>query len=159
MYVRQTFYLFIFCLTEFHFLFCFCNRKMSTTSKLFKVTFTPATLLAATLLGTFCVCADHFINIPQVNSVYILGVLADNLTHGIVGLWSWAIAKYKLGQSVKQYVMEVMVCGIAASAVDVDHFIAAQSFYMKVKFIHFFLYPFFMPSSQSSSKVTGHCHK
>ncbi|XP_072019751.1 transmembrane protein 267-like [Amphiura filiformis] len=96
-----------------------------------KTTFTPATLLAASLLGTFCVWADHFIAIPEVNSVCTRRAMADSLTHGIVGLLTWAIVMYRLSTSKKRYALEVMVCGMAASALDVDHFIAAKSLHLK----------------------------
>ncbi|KAK7497776.1 hypothetical protein BaRGS_00010910 [Batillaria attramentaria] len=51
--------------------------------------------------------------------------LQDSITHGVVGMLSWAVVETPGLEACKW--MSCVVCGILASAIDVDHFLAAKS--------------------------------
>ena len=63
---------------------------------------------------------------------HLFRVMTDNLTHGLVGGWCWAVACLLAGWSGRCNVVETFLCFAMASAVDVDHFIAARSIFLKV---------------------------
>lgn len=57
----------------------------------------------------------------------------DNMTHGAIGLLSWHIVTGHLGElSLSMRVCAVVLCGLMASAVDLDHFAAAKSLRIQV---------------------------
>lgn len=65
--------------------------------------------------------------------LHIFQALFDNATHSIIGGLSWVIVcnickRYNSYQTI----CEVAVCALVASIIDLDHFIVAKSFYLKV---------------------------
>ena len=73
--------------------------------------------------------------------------LVDSGTHGSVGAISWLIvligSKLWEDDNKRIYlVCEVLLCGMAASFIDIDHFIAAGSFSIKVSCTKWISYPF-----------------
>ncbi|KAL1131540.1 hypothetical protein AAG570_011157 [Ranatra chinensis] len=63
--------------------------------------------------------------------------LCDSCTHGLVALLSWLALILRTGRCQGggwPYVpwLEVLLCGILGSAIDIDHFIAARSFDLKL---------------------------
>lgn len=89
-----------------------------------------------------CVLGDYFIS--NANSILGLGtqlsrVLVDSFTHGFVGFLSWAIII-----DFSMFGMDMLECSgcmVLAMLVDTDHFIAARSLQLKVRFhvaIHIF---------------------
>uniref|UniRef100_A0AAY4AFU3 Transmembrane protein 267 n=2 Tax=Denticeps clupeoides TaxID=299321 RepID=A0AAY4AFU3_9TELE len=91
-------------------------------------TFSTASLLASTGLGVFCLLADHFLQLPFIQHHVWLRAVLDNNVHGIVGLWSWAIV---IGLRKKSDFYEVVLAGILASIIDLDHFYLAGSLSLK----------------------------
>ena len=87
-------------------------------------TFSSASLLASTGLGVFCVAADHALQLPFIQHHLWLRALLDNATHGLIGLWSWAIV---IGLRKKSDLYEILLAGLLASLVDADHFFMAGS--------------------------------
>jgi hypothetical protein len=60
--------------------------------------------------------------------------VVDNLTHGAIGLLTWHIVTAHLADlSFTARLSEVMLCGLLASAIDLDHFAAARSFRIQVQ--------------------------
>jgi hypothetical protein len=59
--------------------------------------------------------------------------VADNLTHGAIGLLTWHIVTAHLADlSFTARLSEVILCGLLSSAIDLDHFAAARSFRIQV---------------------------
>lgn len=93
-------------------------------------TFSSASLLASAGLGAFCVAADHALQLPVVQGHQWLRAALDNATHGVVGLWSWAVV---IGLRKRSDVYEVLLAGLLASIIDLDHFYMAGSLSLKVR--------------------------
>lgn len=93
-------------------------------------TFSSASLLASAGLGAFCVVADHALQVPAIQNHLWLRAALDNATHGLVGLWSWAVV---IGLRKKSDVYEVLLAGLLASLIDLDHFYMAGSLSLKVR--------------------------
>ncbi|XP_019622820.1 PREDICTED: transmembrane protein 267-like [Branchiostoma belcheri] len=93
-------------------------------SKLFSVKST----ISSVLLGGFCIAADRVLRLKPVSDHALLRVITDNSAHGLVGLWSWGIVS---GLRTRHDVLHTLLCGLLASLVDTDHFIAARSFRLK----------------------------
>ncbi|XP_075885184.1 transmembrane protein 267 [Nelusetta ayraudi] len=91
-------------------------------------TFSSASLLASAGLGAFCVAADHALQLPVVQGHLWLRAALDNATHGVVGLWSWAVV---IGLRKRSDVYEVLLAGLLASIIDLDHFYMAGSLSLK----------------------------
>lgn len=54
--------------------------------------------------------------------------LADNVTHGVIGFLTWLlVCVHYVHVSAYVLLVESIACGFAASAIDLDHFIAARS--------------------------------
>lgn len=94
-------------------------------------TFSSASLLASAGLGLFCVAADHALQLPLIQHHLWLRAALDNGTHAVVGLWSWAVV---IGLRKKSDVYEVLLAGLLASIIDLDHFYMAGSLSIKVLF-------------------------
>jgi len=59
--------------------------------------------------------------------------IADNMTHGIIGLLSWHIVTAHLADlPFAARLGEIVLCGLLASAIDLDHFAAAGSLRIQV---------------------------
>lgn len=92
-------------------------------------TFSSASLLASAGLGMFCVLADHILQLPITQHHLWMRATLDNATHGLVGLWSWAVV---IGLRKKSDLYEVLLAGLLASIIDLDHFYMAGSLSLKV---------------------------
>ncbi len=98
--------------------------------------------LSSAGLVAFCLCSDHAVygledqwkSLPR---GLLVRAVADNLVHGLVGGWTWANSVMVLGGKLISTVrvLQVACCVAMASAIDLDHFIAAKSMAMKVKFV------------------------
>lgn len=93
-------------------------------------TFSSASLLASAGLGMFCVVADHTLQLSAIQQHLWLRAVLDNATHGLVGLWSWAVV---IGLRKKSDLYEVLLAGLLASIIDLDHFYMAGSLSLKVR--------------------------
>lgn len=93
-------------------------------------TFSSASLLASAGLGVFCVVADHALQLSSVQNHLWLRAALDNATHGLIGLWSWAVV---IGLRKRSDVYEVLLAGLLASIIDLDHFYMAGSLSLKVQ--------------------------
>jgi hypothetical protein len=59
------------------------------------------------------------------------------LTHGAIGLLTWHIVTAHLADvSFTARLSEVTLCGLLASAIDLDHFAAARSLRIQVRRTH-----------------------
>jgi hypothetical protein len=82
------------------------------------------------LLPIFCVFFDEALKISWINSSDILRALFDNSGHGTIAFLSWlAVA----GINNRGFA-ESVLCGVMASAIDLDHFVMAKSYTLKVGF-------------------------
>ncbi|CAL8341534.1 unnamed protein product [Arctogadus glacialis] len=91
-------------------------------------TFSSASLLASAGLGVACVLADHALQLSVLQQQLWLRAGLDNATHALVGLWSWAIV---IGLRKRSDVYEVLLAGLLASLIDLDHFYTAGSLSLK----------------------------
>lgn len=67
---------------------------------------------------------------PVIRSSRHVYALADNLAHGVVAIASWLAM---CGVRGRQDLLNALLCGFIACAIDVDHFVCARSFYLKVR--------------------------
>ena len=81
--------------------------------------------------------------------------MVDSLTHGLVGGFSWAVVTDV--QVDRQRVIECIVCLGLAMSVDVDHFIAAKSFHLKVLTSLFLSDPGLGSATYFDFELTGQC--
>ncbi|XP_023710471.1 transmembrane protein 267 isoform X2 [Cryptotermes secundus] len=83
--------------------------------------------VATVCLGLVALLGDHVVtHYTQYEDVQ---AVADNLTHGAIGLLTWHIVRIHLaGLSLTTQLSEILLCGLLASAIDLDHFAAARSF-------------------------------
>ena len=96
-----------------------------------------ARLLASSAgLVVFCLSADHVIfawedRWKRLPHGAILRAIADNVAHGLVGGWCWAntILLMVGGEEAMSWtrLVQVAVCMLTASVIDLDHFIEARS--------------------------------
>lgn len=88
-------------------------------------------ILRCLLLGLTAVTGDQLV-LNQHNAVR--KALCDNVTHAVIGFITWINVHYYLGQMTffsNRLLVQSLVCGVISSAIDVDHFIAAQSLHIK----------------------------
>jgi hypothetical protein len=91
--------------------------------------------VATVCVGLVALLGDHVV----VHEIVFEDVraVADNLTHGTIGLLTWHIVSTHLADlSFTARLCEVLLCGLLASAIDLDHFAAARSFRIQVQQTH-----------------------
>ena len=76
-----------------------------------------------------CLLGDYLPVKVSGNHGNLWRALIDSLTHGGVGFLSWAVLIQ--ARNLRDF-WECGICGIVAMVIDADHFIAAQSFSLKV---------------------------
>ena len=95
-------------------------------------------VLSSAGLVAFCLCADRVVfswedKWKRLQHGEILRPIADNIVHGIVGGWCWTNVVFALGEHFSVLrILQIATCVAMASAVDLDHFIEAQSLLLKV---------------------------
>lgn len=83
------------------------------------------------LLSVVCVVGDKLVNYTK---IHLFQAIFDNTTHGCVSGLSWFIFRINYKNfSSKQTLLEVGLATLIASLIDLDHFLAAKSFHLKVK--------------------------
>ena len=86
-------------------------------------------LLPYLLLGSICYGFD--VIFLSVQDTFYLKAVVDNTAHGIIALVSWCIISEI---QTRKDLIDAIVCGITACGMDVDHFIAARSFKLQVRY-------------------------
>lgn len=91
-------------------------------------------LLSSAGLVAFCLSADRVVfawedRWRRLQHGMALRAIADNLAHGLVGGWCWAntVLLMREGEASLGRVVQVLLCVLMASAVDLDHFVEARS--------------------------------
>lgn len=98
-------------------------------------------ILRCLLLGLTAVLGDRLVQMNQHDDVK--KALGDNVTHAAIGFITWINVYYNLGKGAfpsGRVLAQCILCALISSAIDVDHFISARSFHLKVFFlksIHF----------------------
>ncbi|XP_033100889.1 transmembrane protein 267-like [Anneissia japonica] len=100
-----------------------------TTSSI-KGILTSANLISASFLGVFCLTCDRLAQTAACRRNRVFAALLDNFTHGIIGSWTWAVVLGGNLNSTKN-LRQIILAGILASCMDVDHFLAARSIHLK----------------------------
>lgn len=86
-------------------------------------------ILADLAILGICVFGDRLLEEPDFTRIGWMRAIIDNSTHGAVGLLSWMVV---LGGGCNSHgAQQIFLCGILASLVDIDHFIAAKSIHLK----------------------------
>lgn len=79
------------------------------------------------LIIIVAVCGDKLL--AKVDH-HVFKAIIDNATHGSIGIFSWALVVISLN-SIRnlrlKHCAEIFGCGVIASLIDLDHFIAARS--------------------------------
>lgn len=90
-------------------------------------------LLLSFLLVFICLTGDWLVQ--HVHKSVHGKAIFDNLTHGLVGLISASIIidKFTSKLTTNDQVFLVLACFIFSALIDVDHFIEAKSFHIKVR--------------------------
>lgn len=86
------------------------------------------------LLPFVCLSFDEALKIPFINKKDVLRSLVDNGGHGGIAFVCWWAVVGTSDLTRKDFA-EMVVCGVIACAIDLDHFISAKSFNLKVKFL------------------------
>ncbi len=107
-------------------------RNMGICFDDLKSVITCRTLFGSLALAGTCLACDHILQLPAVASSTYGGAVVDNFSHGLVGVVSWAVVVVAIPSCSLRQLAEVILCGLLASLLDVDHFIAARSFELKV---------------------------
>ena len=98
-------------------------------------------VLSSVGLGAFCLAADYVVfkreDVWQrVRYGSLVKAALDNVAHALVGGWSWANVILLMAEPFSALrVLQVACCTCMASAIDLDHFIAAGSISLKVSII------------------------
>lgn len=80
------------------------------------------------ILPFLCIFFDEALKISWVNKRDLVRALLDNCGHGLIAFLSWLSVA---GMS-KRGLTESLLCAVMASAIDLDHFVMAKSFTLKV---------------------------
>ncbi|XP_032752735.1 transmembrane protein 267 [Rattus rattus] len=86
--------------------------------------YSTESLISSLGLGIFCLVADRLLRFSIIQQNDWLRALSDNMVHGVIGMWSWAVV---IGIRKKSDFAEVLLAGFLASVIDVDHFFMARS--------------------------------
>lgn len=94
--------------------------------------FVDSRFILSILNGTICVVGDKLVELNS-NS-RILKAIFDNFTHACIGLVAFLIIvmSIKANLTRNEKIVLVFVCFLLSSLIDVDHFIAAKSWRLKV---------------------------
>ncbi|XP_060525976.1 transmembrane protein 267 [Cylas formicarius] len=81
------------------------------------------------LIGFTAIVGDLFVTASNLN---LFRALFDNATHGVIGGLSWLVfaLNSKLANA-KVTSLEVLLCAVLSSAIDLDHFVVAKSLLLK----------------------------
>ncbi|XP_018417814.1 PREDICTED: transmembrane protein C5orf28 homolog [Nanorana parkeri] len=91
-------------------------------------TFSAASVVSSLGLGIFCFLADKVQQTPFIQQNDWLRAMSDSGTHGVIGMWSWAIV---IGLRKRSDFCEVILAGFFACIIDLDHFFQAGSLSLK----------------------------
>jgi len=128
----------------------FCFTTSSVRCSLFCENMHAALLLGSIVLVLVCVIGDKVCSLPalQPSKWALVRALSDNATHGVVGGLSWWIVfgiQWPLGTAASR-LNQSLWCAFLASALDLDHFVAAGSINIHVSTI-FLLFNFYICTS------------
>ena len=96
-------------------------------------------LVASSAIFLAFFCGGHYLYIrdnawerlPHGNA---LRALTDNVIHGLIGGWCWFNAALFMGEGLSTTLLaHIAVSMLMASAIDIDHFVAARSLSLKVR--------------------------
>lgn len=83
------------------------------------------------LLSLVAVIGDYAVS---QSNLHIYRALFDNTTHAVIGGISWLIVCVVFkSRNIFQDLCEIAICMIVSSGIDLDHFLVAGSFHLKVK--------------------------
>ena len=99
----------------------------------------PIVYLLLFLLLT-CIIGDYLLY--NIENSFVKAV-SDNITHGLVGFWTWLIIIYNVqcsfNSNFKLNWKSLLAALLISSIIDSDHFIQAHSLQLKVNFIYLIL--------------------
>ena len=81
------------------------------------------------------ICGDKLLTKTD---YFVYKALIDTFTHGSIGILSWAVVvfssnSFRINNFNSSF--EVFICGCIATLIDVDHFIAARSLNLQVRYL------------------------
>lgn len=83
------------------------------------------------LLAVTAITGDILV---RTTNVHVYKAIFDNVTHGLIGMITWTIVSMNVrNKDALSRSFEVVLCTLISSLIDVDHFIAAKSFHLKVR--------------------------
>jgi hypothetical protein len=88
-------------------------------------------ILQYVFLGLICIGTDYLVKLPIVNNNDYSRALVDNMGHALIGGVSWLVV---VGIH-KEGILQAIGCAAMSSLIDLDHFIMARSFHLKVQCI------------------------
>lgn len=92
-------------------------------------------LILIFLIGFFYSVSHDVLQLDSIKTVALRRSLVDNLTHIIIGMFSWllSISYEKLYHPWN--ITNCLLCGFFAGIVDIDHFLMAKSLNLNVSII------------------------
>ena len=85
------------------------------------------------LLPLTCVWFDDALKVSFIRKIDILRAAVDNGGHGVIASLSWLAVVGCKDVTRKNNLFEMFLCGLIASSIDIDHFLAAKSLRLKVR--------------------------
>lgn len=93
---------------------------------------------ATSLLGIVSCSGDRLVDNSKNN---VLRASFDNLTHALIGGLSWILVLILSKKTILPNIYSVVYCTAISSLIDLDHFVAAASFNLRVSpFFSYFSY-------------------
>lgn len=88
--------------------------------------------LCTILIGCVAIIGDGLVSL---SNLHIYKALFDNSTHSLIGALTWLIITFRIkNNTLWLRTAEIMLCAFIASIIDLDHFIVARSWRLKVIF-------------------------
>lgn len=102
--------------------------------------FSAAVLLSKQLIlifviGFFYSISDDVLQLDSIKTVPLRRSLVDNLTHIIIGIFSWLLSICYEKLYHPWNIASCLLCGFFAGIVDIDHFLMAKSLKLNVSII------------------------
>lgn len=99
-------------------------------------------------LVVICIFGDYLVELSA-NYRHVKAI-CDNLTHGLIGFFTALIilTELTISPTLREQLILITACAVSSSLIDVDHFIAAKSWHLKV-------IPFFFQHLNINCNDTG----
>lgn len=92
-------------------------------------------LILISVIAFFYSVSDDVLQLDSIKTVPLRRSLVDNLTHIIIGIFSWLLSICYEKLYHPWNITSCLLCGFFAGIVDIDHFLMAKSLKLNVSII------------------------